>query len=91
MPNATTVLQQLLHLLPENRFESFVGQHKADRYVKTFSCKNQLCTLVYAQATGKDSLRGIETGLRSLDSMWYHLGSVTTGKAGSMGKAPGRG
>ena len=74
MPNATTLLQQLLHLLPEDRFQTFVGQHGADRYVKTFSCKNQLCTLLFAQATGKDSLRGIETGLRSLDSMWYHLG-----------------
>jgi hypothetical protein len=81
MPNATTVLQQLLHILPENRFESFVGQHKADRYVKTFSCKNQLCTLVYAQATGKDSLRGIETGLRSLDSMWYHLGLTSVARS----------
>lgn len=74
MSNATTVLQQLLHLLPEDRFQTFVGQHGADRYVKTFSCRNQLCTLLFAQATGKDSLRGIETGLRSLDSMWYHLG-----------------
>ena len=81
MPNATTVLQQLLHLLPENRFESFVGQHKADRYVKAFSCRNQLCTLVYAQATGKDSLRGIETGLRSLDSMWYHLGLTSVARS----------
>lgn len=81
MPNATTVLQQLLHLLPEDRFQAFVGQHKADRYVKTFSCRNQLCTLVYAQATGKDSLRGIETGLRSLDSMWYHLGLTSVARS----------
>lgn len=81
MPNATTVLQQMLHLLPENQFESFVGQQKADRYVKTFSCKNQLCTLLFAQATGKDSLRGIETGLRSLDSMWYHLGLTSVARS----------
>lgn len=81
MSNATTVLQQMLHLLPEDRFQSFVGQHKADRYVKTFSCKNQLCTLLYAQATGKDSLRGIETGLRSLDSMWYHLGLTSVARS----------
>lgn len=81
MPNATTVLQQLLHLLPEDRFQAFVGQQKADRYVKTFSCRNQLCTLVYAQATGKDSLRGIETGLRSLDSMWYHLGLTSVARS----------
>ena len=81
MPNATTILQQLLHLLPEDRFQTFVGQHQADRYVKTFSCRNQLCTLLYAQATGKDSLRGIETGLRSLDSMWYHLGLTSVARS----------
>ncbi|MDP2815089.1 MAG: IS4 family transposase [Rectinemataceae bacterium] len=81
MSNATTVLQQLLHLLPEDRFQTFVGQHGADRYVKTFSCRNQLCTLLFAQATGKDSLRGIETGLRSLDSMWYHLGLTSVARS----------
>jgi hypothetical protein len=81
MSNATTVLQQLLHLLPEDRFQTFVGQHNADRYVKTFSCRNQLCTLLFAQATGKDSLRGIETGLRSLDSMWYHLGLTSVARS----------
>jgi transposase len=37
--------------------------------------------LVYAQATGKDSLRGIETGLRSLDSMWYHLGLTSVARS----------
>ena len=81
MPTSASENQQLLHLLPEHRFESFVGQHRADRYVKTFSCKNQLCTLLFAQATGKDSLRGIETGLRSLDSMWYHLGLISVARS----------
>ena len=74
MHNPTTVLQQMLALLPEQRFQTFVGQHKADRYVKTFSCWNQLTTMLYAQATQKDSLRDIETGLTILDSTWKELG-----------------
>lgn len=74
MHNPTTVLNQLLALLPENRFQTFVGQHEADRYVKTFSCWNQLTTMLYAQATGKESLRDIEASLRVLDSMWTDLG-----------------
>jgi len=72
--NTTTILNQLQHLLPLSAFSSFVRQHEADRYVKRFSCKDQLTTLLYAQATGKDSLREIETGLRMWDSRWYHLG-----------------
>lgn len=74
MSNPTTVLQQVLALLPEQQFSLFVGQHSADKYVKTYSCWNQLTTQLYAQATGKDSLRDIETGLRVLDSTWKELG-----------------
>lgn len=74
MFHSSTVLQQLLQILPEERFQTFVGQHEADRYIKTFSCFNQLTTLLYAQATDKDCLRDIETSLRSLDSMWTELG-----------------
>jgi len=72
--DTTTILNQLQHLLPLSEFSSFVRQHQADKYVKRFSCKDQLTVLLYAQATGKDSLREIETGLRMWDSRWYHLG-----------------
>ena len=74
MHNPTTVLQQVLAFLPEQQFQTFVGQHDADRYVKTYSCWNQLTVQLYAQATGKDSLRDIETGLSILDSTWTELG-----------------
>lgn len=74
MHNPTTLLQQLLALLPQQQFQTFVGQHNADKYTKTFSCWNQLTTMLYAQATQKDSLRDIETGLTILDSTWKELG-----------------
>ncbi len=77
----TTVLNQLLDLLPEDQFESFVGQHKADRYVKKLTCWNQLTILLYAQASGKDSLRDIETGLLASGNKWYHLGLETAAKS----------
>ena len=77
----TTILQQILHLLPEDQFESFVGQHQADRYVKKLTCWNQLTILLYAQASGKDSLRDIETGLIASGNRWYHLGLETAAKS----------
>ena len=46
--HSTTVLHQLLCLLPEQQFQTFVGQHDADKYVKRFTCFNQLTTLLYA-------------------------------------------
>lgn len=70
----TTILRQLEDLLPLKEFERFVGQHKADRYMKKLKCHNQLTIMLYAQATGKDSLREIETGLQVMDREWYHLG-----------------
>lgn len=81
MTNHSTVLNQLQHLLPLHEFESFVGQHKADRYVKRLRCRDQLSILLYAQATGKDSLRDIEAGLSMWDSMWYHLGFKTAARS----------
>jgi len=58
-----------------------VGQHNADKYTKKLSCWNQLTIMLYAQATEKDSLRDIETGLRIQDSRWYHLGLSTVARS----------
>jgi hypothetical protein len=41
---------------------------------------NQFVILMYAQATGKDSLRDIETGLRTCPTVWNHLGIQTVAK-----------
>lgn len=81
MAYTTTVLNQLHNLLPLQEFQSFVRQHEGDKYVKKMSCKNQLSILLYAQATGKDSLRDIETSLLVQDSSWYHLGITTVARS----------
>lgn len=78
--HTTTVLSQLKQLLPMNEFSSFVGQHQADKYIKHFTTENQLSILLYAQATGKDSLREIETGLRVQGHCWYHLGITSVAR-----------
>lgn len=70
----TTILNQLLQLIPRLQFETIAKHALADRYVKHFTCWNQLTTLLYAQASGKDSLRDIEHGLSVNDSRLYHLG-----------------
>ena len=74
MSYTSTIFNQLLTFLPKQHFNAFVGQHKADRYVKRFTTWNQLITLLYAQATGKESLRDIQTGLSMHEEKWSHLG-----------------
>jgi hypothetical protein len=69
-----TILHQLVSLLPGHQFDKFVEDLDGDRYVKTFSTRSQLTTLLYAQAGGKQSLRDIENGLLAQGSRLYHLG-----------------
>jgi len=71
---SSTIFGQLLNFLPKNKFNQFVGQHKADRYVKKMTSWSQFVLLLYAQSTGKDSLREIETGFSAHEGSWHHLG-----------------
>lgn len=81
MYHSTTIFNQILAFVPKDRLERFVGQHQADRYVKKMTVWNQFVILMYAQATGKDSLREIETGLRTQGNFWYHLGVNTVARS----------
>lgn len=71
---SSTIFNQLLDFVPKDKFNRFVGQHAADRYVKSLTTWNQFVALLYAQATGKESLREIETGFSAHQNIWYHLG-----------------
>ncbi|MFH1482126.1 MAG: DUF4372 domain-containing protein [Patescibacteria group bacterium] len=71
---SNTIFNQLLNFLPKDKFSQFVGQHQGDKYVKKVTTWNQLILLIFAQSTGKDSLREIETGFKTHDGLWHHLG-----------------
>jgi len=71
---STTILNQLLNLLRGHDFENAVSACCADRYVKYFNTWQQLIVLLYAQASGKDSLRAIQNGLSTHPQQLYHLG-----------------
>jgi hypothetical protein len=47
MSYGSTILNQLQHLLPLSEFQSFVGQHEADKWTKHFTTKDQLTSLLY--------------------------------------------
>lgn len=81
MNYSNTIFNQLLNFLPKNKFHQFIGQHDGDRYVKRLTAWNQLVLLLYAQATGKDSLRDIETSFNMHASDWHHLGIKTVAKS----------
>lgn len=78
---SNTIFNQLLSFLPKYQFNQFVVQHQADKFIKKMTAWNQLIVLLYAQATGKDSLREIETGFNLHESRWYHLGINTVARS----------
>ncbi len=69
-----TVFNQLFNFIPRHVFEKSVNARGADRYVKIFKAWHQFLLLLYAQATGKQSLREIEGGLQLHHARLYHLG-----------------
>ena len=74
MSHSNTIYNQILQLIPRHQFETKVRHYYADRYVKYFTCWQQFLTLLFAQIRSKDSLRDIETSLKSQSTRWYHIG-----------------
>lgn len=72
--HSNTIMHQLLTLLPRHQFDQAVSDFGGDHYVKKFSTWSQLTTLLYAQASGKNSLRDIQTALGTQQPKLYHLG-----------------
>ena len=72
--HSNTILNQLLTLLPRHQFDRAVSQYAGNHYVKKFTTWHQLTTLLYAQASGKNSLRDIQTALGTQEPKLYHLG-----------------
>lgn len=74
MNYSSTIFNQLLNFLPKHKFKQLVAEHDTDKHIRKLTTWNQFVALLYAQATGKDSLREIETGLSVHNNIWHHLG-----------------
>ncbi|HUR90647.1 MAG TPA: IS4 family transposase [Ramlibacter sp.] len=68
------VFTQLVEHLPLHTFRRLVDRYDGHRYVKRFSCLDQFLCMAFAQLTGRESLRDIETCLRAHHAKLYHLG-----------------
>jgi transposase len=86
---SSTIFSQLLSFLPKEKFRQITEEFKGDRYTKSLTTWNQLIALLYAQATGKESLRELETGFNVQSGTWHHLGVNTVARS-SLAEANGR-
>ena len=69
-----TLFSQLMDFLPTHAFNRCVGRYRGDHRVRRFSCRDQFLCMAFAQLTYRESLRDIETCLRSLRHKLYHAG-----------------
>ncbi len=68
------VFAQLVSFLDNFKFRRIVKKYDGDKYVKSFTCWNQLLVMMFAQLTKQDSLRTTSLTIESLGTMCYHLG-----------------
>ena len=69
-----TVFSQLINFLPKKQFDKCVRRYLGNYRIKTFSCFDQYLCMVFAQITYRQSLRDIETCLRTMKQKLYHCG-----------------
>ena len=74
MNDGRTLFSQLMDFLPAHEFHKCVDRYDGNRRIRSFSCHDQFLCMAFAQLTYRESLRDIETCLRSLGNRLYHAG-----------------
>lgn len=74
MHSGRIVLAQFFELLPRWNFSQCVARYQGNKRIRSFSCWDQFIVMAFAQLTGRDSLREIETCLRAMREKLYHAG-----------------
>ena len=68
------VFAQLIEFLPQKTFQRIVMKYQGDKYIKSFSCWNQLLIMMYGQLSGCESLRELVCITTAHSPKSYHLG-----------------
>ena len=74
MNKSKYVFAQLIEFLDSDKFRHLVDKYDGNRYVKHFTCWNQLLALMFGQLSNRESLRDLIVALDVHQSKRYHLG-----------------
>ncbi|MBI3323773.1 MAG: IS4 family transposase [Candidatus Omnitrophica bacterium] len=74
MNTGKTLFAQVMEFLPLHEFRHCVRRYQGHYTTKRFSCVDQFLCMSVAQMTYRESLRDLETCLRSMHSKRYHMG-----------------
>ena len=74
MNSGKYLFSQLVEFLPKRIFDGIVKKYSGDKYVKTFTCWNQLLVMMFGQLSCCDSLREAICIIDAIKNKSYHLG-----------------
>jgi hypothetical protein len=74
MNSGKTIFSQIMDFMPMYEFRKCVTRYQGNHNVKSFSCLDHFLCMAFAQLTFRESLRDIESCLRSMQSKLYHMG-----------------
>lgn len=68
------VFAQLVEFLPQRAFDAIVARYRGNKYIRHFTCWNQLLCMMFGQLTHRESLRDLMVVLEAHAKKSYHLG-----------------
>jgi hypothetical protein len=68
------IFAQLTDFLPRRVFDRIVEKYEGNKYVKSFTCWNQMLCMVFGQLTSRDSMRDLMLSIEAHQPKYYHLG-----------------
>lgn len=81
------IFSQLSEFLPHRIFDRIVETHEGDKYVRKFTCWNQMLCMIFGQLTSRDSMRDLMLSLEAHHPKFYHLGFGPSVTRRNLGKA----
>lgn len=68
------IFSQFIEFLPQRIFDRIVMKYEGNKYVKHFTCWNQLLIMMFGQLSNRDSLRDLISTISAHSTKSYHLG-----------------
>lgn len=81
---------QLLDFLDRNDFNYLARKYGGDKYVKQFTCYNQLAVLMFGQLSNRESLRDVVLATQAHAGKAFHLGFGKAATKSNLSKANSR-
>ena len=81
------VFSQLVQFLNRSKFNRIVAKYDGDKYVKSYTCWNQLLTMMFGQLSNRESLRDLIVALEAHAGKVYHLGIGKSVSRSNLSKA----